>query len=77
MNELQDDKGNRSSMRLAFLLLIGVEILLIVVWVVLAFQEVGKETSDWSGMSYVLAAIGGIGGLAGLSKAIQKKYENK
>jgi Na+/alanine symporter len=74
--ELQDDKGNRSSMRLAFAVLVGVELIMIVVWCILAFIEVRKEVSDWTGLSYVLAAIVGIGGLAGISKAIQKRYEN-
>ena len=64
-------------MRLAFLLLIAVEIAMIAVWVALAFIEVRKEISDWTGLSYALGAIVGIGGFAGLSKALQKKYEPK
>ena len=76
LSTLKDDKGNNSSMRLAFIILILVELILIGVWCVLAFIEVRKEVSDWTGLSYVLAAIIGIGGLAGLSKAIQKKYES-
>ena len=75
--ELQDDKGNRSSMRLAFIVLVVVEIIMIAIWCLLAFRESGKEMTDWTGLSYVLVAIVGIGGLAGVSKAIQKKYENE
>jgi hypothetical protein len=42
----------------------------------LAFVECRKEVSEWTGLSYILLAIVGIGGFAGISKAIQKKYEN-
>ncbi|MBE0661149.1 MAG: hypothetical protein IH597_01675 [Bacteroidales bacterium] len=72
----EDDKGNRSSMREILYILVGVEIALMVVWCCLAFIEARKDSSDWSGLSYILVAIIGIGGLASLSKLIQKKYEN-
>lgn len=70
-----DDAGNKSSVRFAFALLVVVELVLIVVWVTVFLAERHKEYTDYSGLSYILAAIVAIGGLAGVSKAIQKKYE--
>lgn len=72
---LNDDSGNQSSMRLAFVILLVVELTLIAIWVIAFLAERHKEYTDYSGLSYILAAIVAIGGLASLSKAIQKKYE--
>ncbi len=74
-NWLNDDAGNRSSMRVAFVILLVVELTLIAIWVIAFLAERHKEYTDYSGLSYILAAIVGIGGLAGISKAIQKRYE--
>lgn len=73
---LRDNKGNLSSMRLVLFASLIIEIVLIVVWIILAFVECCKEVSDWTGLSYVLVAIISIGAFTAFAKSIQKKYES-
>jgi hypothetical protein len=71
----EDDKGNRSSFREIFYILIAIEVLLLIFWCWLAIVEVHKTESDLNGLAAILAIIVGIGGFSQLFKSIQKKYE--
>ena len=74
--ELHDDKGNRSSMRVAFAVFIILDVVLVTVMVgSIITSIVRRELVDWTGLSYFLGAIGFSTSGAFGAKALQKKYE--
>ena len=75
--ELQDDRGNRSSMRVAFAVFIILDVVLVTIMCVsIVAALIRREFVDWQGMSYFLGAIGLSTSGAFGAKAYQKKYEN-
>jgi positive regulator of sigma E activity len=77
MTYLNDDKGNKSSLRamLAYLFtLIG---LMVVVWIGAFISETFRETPDYSGLAQIIGAIMGGGVVSLAAKVVQKKFETK
>lgn len=75
-NEMQDDKGNRSSMRIAFAVFIIMDVILVMIMSAgIVISYIRSEPVDWTGMSYFLGAIGFSTSGAFGAKALQKKYE--
>ncbi len=74
---LQDDKGNKSTMRVAFLIGVVVFIFLLLLFTHMAILESRKEVVDYLGLAALFTATVTELGLVLYFKTLQKKYENK
>lgn len=76
---LRDEKGNQSSNRLGFVLIIIASVVALFATLGLAFFSVitTGETPNWSGMGAFLAGLSAFAGVAFGGKVWQKKEEIK
>ena len=77
MNILQDDNGNWSSMRVAFFVMVFIELLLMILTGYVLYLEALKETPNYRDLSvwYGVVTAGAVAAL--VAKVAQKKHENR
>ncbi len=72
---IKDDKGNNSTMRVAFLIGVVVFIFLLLLFTHMAILESRKENVDYIGLATLFTATVTELGLVLYFKTLQKKYE--
>lgn len=77
MKELEDDNGNKSSIRKALLVAMIIDVWLVALMSAsIILDLIRGNVIDWTGLSYYMAAIAAVTSGVAWAKAHQKKYEN-
>jgi len=78
MKELEDDNGNKSSMRKALLVAMVIDIWLVALMSASIIIDLIRAIPiDWTGLSYYMGAIAAVTSGVAWAKAHQKKFENQ
>lgn len=76
MKELEDDIGNKSSIRKALLIAMIIDVWLVVLMSASIIVDLVRgNVIDWTGLAYYMGAIAAVTSGVAFAKSNQKKYE--